>query len=232
MNKVGGFIVLHRKILDWEWFKDVNTFRLFVYLLLTANYENSRFMGKTIKRGQVVTSLPALATGTKLSIRQVRTALEHLKSTGEVTDKATNQYRVITITKYDDYQNVTGNLTGKRQANDRQLDRQTTDKTTPIEQYKQYKQNNKGTNNKREGAFAPPTLAEVESYVREKGYRMDASAFFDHFSASGWVMKGGQKIKDWKAAVRNWERREKDGFGRTGEQQQGTKRVDYTWLPD
>jgi hypothetical protein len=141
----GGFITLHRKIIGWEWYRNINTKVLFIHLLLMANYEDSRFMGKTIKRGQVVTSLPALATGTCLSIQQVRTALSHLILTGEVTDKANNQYRVITIVKYDEYQNLTDGATGNQQATNRRINRQSTDGSTPSNQYNKNNQYNKKT---------------------------------------------------------------------------------------
>ena len=234
MNKAGGYISIYRQITEWEWYKDTATKSLFLHLLVTANFTDTRFMGKTIKRGQVVTSLPSLSEETGLSIRQIRTAINHLISTGEVTNKSYTKYRVISIVNYDVYQD---NRQTDRQTSDRQstVKRQTSDSQTTDNRQHHNKNNNANNANKgkkREGTFVPPTLEEVQSYVREKGFRMDAGAFFDHFSASGWVMKGGQKIKDWKAAVRNWERREKDGFGRTGGQQQGTKRVDYSYLPD
>ena len=86
MNKAGGFITLHRQILDWEWYKDVNTAFLFIHLLLSANFVDAMFKGKLIKRGQLVTSLSHLSTETGLSVQQTRTALSHLVSTGEITD--------------------------------------------------------------------------------------------------------------------------------------------------
>ena len=99
-----GFILLFRQITEWEWYQNPNTFRLFVHCLLMANYTDGRFEGKEIKRGQFVTSLPSLSKQTKLSIQQVRTALDHLKSTGEITDRIFPKYRVITVVKYNDYQ--------------------------------------------------------------------------------------------------------------------------------
>ena len=56
-----GFILLHRDILNWRWFKDANTFRVFIYLLLQANYEPHDFETMTIGRGQLVTSYPKLS---------------------------------------------------------------------------------------------------------------------------------------------------------------------------
>ena len=136
-----GYIRIYRQIRSWEWFQDANTLLLYLYILLSVNYTDGSFKGEPVKRGQMVTSLPSLSTGTGLSIRQVRTALEHLKTTGEVTDEISPRGRVITVLKYDDYQIATDNLTGKRQANDTQLDRQTTDNLTGERQ--QYNNNNK-----------------------------------------------------------------------------------------
>jgi hypothetical protein len=56
--------------------------------------------------------------------------------------------------------------------------------------------------------FAPPTLAEVDSYIREQGYSgFDGARFVDYYQARGWKLKGGAPLKDWKAAVRTWGRR-------------------------
>ena len=124
MNKAGGFITLHRQILDWEWYKDTNTAFLFFHLLLSANFVDTRFKGKLIKRGQIVTSLPSLSTETGLSIQQTRTALSHLVSTGEITDESTPNYRIITVVKYNDYQKATDKSTGDQQTINRQSERQ------------------------------------------------------------------------------------------------------------
>lgn len=92
----GGFILLHRSILRWEWYGDLNTARLFIHLLLTVNYEPQRWQGIAVERGQRVASLAKLADETGLTVKQVRTALEHLKRTGEVTHKATSKYGLFT----------------------------------------------------------------------------------------------------------------------------------------
>ena len=101
---MAGFIVLHRKIENWEWYQDANTFRVFIHLLLEANYEDRRWRGIVIKRGQHVTSYEKLASELKLSVQNIRTAIKHLKSTGEVTIKATSKYTLITVANYNKYQ--------------------------------------------------------------------------------------------------------------------------------
>ena len=125
MNTANGFICLYRQITQWEWYQNPNTFRLFVHLLLMANFTDGRFEGREVKRGQLVTSLPSLSKQTSLSIRQVRVALEHLIMTGEVTNKSFTKYRVITVVKYDQYQRNDrqndSQMTDKRQTNDSQM---------------------------------------------------------------------------------------------------------------
>lgn len=54
--------------------------------------------------------------------------------------------------------------------------------------------------------FSPPSLAEIEEYCRERGNTVDAQNFFDFYSAKNWMI-GKNKMKDWRASVRTWERR-------------------------
>ena len=58
--------------------------------------------------------------------------------------------------------------------------------------------------------FVPPTLEEVAAYCNERHNSVNPSAFVDFYSANGWVQGRGNPIRDWKAAVRTWERRDKE----------------------
>ncbi len=111
MNK--GFVVLHRKITEWEWYSDTNTLRVFLHLLLTANHKPSKFRGFEVDRGQVIIGRKALAKNLHLSEQAVRTSLEHLKSTGEITCKSTNKFTLITLTNYGLYQDRKPKSTNK-----------------------------------------------------------------------------------------------------------------------
>lgn len=99
-----GFIKLYRKMLNWEWYTDINTKVLFLHCLLKANYKEAKWQGVTIERGSFVTSIRHLADETGLSVRQTRTALEHLILTHEVTHRSTAKFSIITIVSYEKYQ--------------------------------------------------------------------------------------------------------------------------------
>lgn len=104
VNMAEAFIKLYKKLLEWEWYDDGNTFRLFIHCLLKANWKPTSWHGLNLHPGQFITSLPSLAEETHLSIKEVRTALNHLKSTGEVADKTFNKFRIITVNNWDEYQ--------------------------------------------------------------------------------------------------------------------------------
>ena len=115
-----GFIKINRNILDWRWYGDDNTFRVFFHLLLKANYQDGEFEIHTIKRGQLVTGRKKLAKELNISERQVRTALDHLKTTNEIAITPTSKYSIITINSYDKYQSVTNTSTNNRPTSDQQ----------------------------------------------------------------------------------------------------------------
>ena len=113
-----GFILIHRKLLKWQWYKDSNTLHLFIDLLLDANYEDSKVGFQEIKRGQCLTSLKRMHENTGLTNRQIRTSLDKLQKSGEIDKQTTNRYSIITINKYNEYQNIDKQTTNKRQTND------------------------------------------------------------------------------------------------------------------
>ena len=61
--------------------------------------------------------------------------------------------------------------------------------------------------------FTPPTVEDVRAYCLERGNGIDAQSFVDFYASKGWKV-GSNAMKDWRAAVRTWERRDKDGSAR------------------
>jgi len=117
MGKRTTFITLDRAIMTWRWYQDANTVRLWIHILLKANTKDADFESITVHRGQLVTSYQSLSKELGISVRSARTALNHLKMTGEVTVKTFPKYSVITVLNYEYYQK---NRQGERQATDRQ----------------------------------------------------------------------------------------------------------------
>ena len=114
-----GYIQIHRQILEWEWFDDHNTFRLFMYLLLKANHKQRKYKGTTIKAGELVTGLSVLSQQTGLSVQQIRTSIKRLKSTNEITSVSTSQGTKIQVVNYLKYQLLTSELTNQQQTNNK-----------------------------------------------------------------------------------------------------------------
>lgn len=139
-----GWIKLHRKILDWEWFTSPSTLQLFIYLLLRANKEDKKWRGILIKRGQLVTSVATISEETKLSTQQVRTSLNRLKSTNEITSKTTNRFTLVTVCKYESYQlyDETEQQT-KQQALQQTNNKQITNKQQQLKNNKNIRNNKK-----------------------------------------------------------------------------------------
>lgn len=113
-----GWVKLHRKFIDWEWYSDINVKVLFLHLLLVANHEDAKYKGNFIKRGQKLTSVSRLAEETKLTVKQVRIALDKLKMTNEIVTERAKLGTLITIVKYDFYQGTQKNRASKRANNE------------------------------------------------------------------------------------------------------------------
>lgn len=117
-----GWVKIHRKFLEWQWYRDNNTKILFLHLLLSANYEEKKWLSYTIERGQVVIGLSSLSEMLGLSFQQIRTSLGKLESTGEITRKTTNKFTIVTICKYDCYQQFDSvNQQAEQQTNNKQI---------------------------------------------------------------------------------------------------------------
>lgn len=123
-----GYIKIYRSLLDWEWWDDNNTLKVFLYLLLNANWEDSRYRGVEVPRGSLIVGRKSIAHALGISERSVRTSLEHLKSTGEVTIQSTNRFSVVTVVNWDKFQGreekstsqTSSERSGKRPASDQQ----------------------------------------------------------------------------------------------------------------
>lgn len=98
------FIKVSGSLIDWEWYQDGNTVRLWLHCLIKANWKEGKFKGKTIERGSFVTSVNKLSIQLGLSEQNIKTALRHLKDSGNITSKGFSKYSIITVVGYDEQQ--------------------------------------------------------------------------------------------------------------------------------
>ena len=123
---MNGYIKLYRSMLETEWHDDPITTAVWVRCLLKTNYETKRWHGVIVEPGQFITSYNSLAKEVGITVSQLRTALKHLKSTHQLTCKATNKATLVTIENWALYQSagdkatqlVTRKMTTKRQDDD------------------------------------------------------------------------------------------------------------------
>ena len=96
-----GYVRLPRTMLEWGWLDDANTLKVYIVLLLSANWKDAEWHGIKLKRGQLITSVKSLSEKCKLTTQQIRTALSHLTSTNEITISKASKFSLVTLNNYD-----------------------------------------------------------------------------------------------------------------------------------
>jgi len=194
-----SWIKLFRKFREWEWYDDIVTKSVWLEILLTANFENKSWHGIPIKRGQLLTSIQGLREGLKgkrkicpISTQQMRTALEHLKLTNEITMSTTSNYTLITINKYEDYQESTKKITNEQQSNNKVV---TTTKERKKERIKEYNK------------YIEPNLLNKDFEEISTKYEIRLKDVIEKYERMTlWYQEDPLKHKklNWKATLMNW----------------------------
>ena len=142
----GGFIKLHRSLLDDPVWEDSTPEQrvVFITLVSMANYKENTWVWKgerfTAKRGQLVTSLDKIAkkSGKGVSVKNVRSSIDKFEKFGFLANESAKTGRLITILNYDEFQteeNEWGKEPGKEAANDRQTGgKEVANRAAPIEE--------------------------------------------------------------------------------------------------
>lgn len=101
-----GFIKLSRNMLGWRWYRDNNTKAVFVHLLLDAAWEPKKVDGIQLHRGQCFVSMPKLTKALHMGMSSIRTALNHLQETGEITVESNHKGNLVSVSNYEVYQSM------------------------------------------------------------------------------------------------------------------------------
>lgn len=203
------YIKLFRKMLTWEWYGDTNTVRLFLHILLKANYEPSKYRGYEIGAGECVFGRKKWAKELGLSERQVRTSLEHLKTTNEVSTRATNKFTIIHVEKWEFWQIEEGRATTKT-TNKKSNESPTSDQQPT-------------TSKESKNIRNIPTIYMVREYVEENHLNVDADYFFRYYETAEWKDAKGKPVKNWKLKCLTWHRRNEDERHNRDDAQSETK---------
>lgn len=220
-----GYIKLYRKCLENEFFleKPFDRWRAFEYLLILARYKPSRVILKgqviELEAGQLIVSEKKLAEKWDWSRGKVRRFLSLLESLQMIQVNGTAYGTLVTIENYTKYQ-CDGTSDGTTDSTSDSTTDGTSDGTsdgTHIKKDKKVKKVKKDKNiynNARARVckthtanFSPPDIQDVKAYCIERKNNVDPERFIDFYEAKGWMV-GKNKMKDWRAAVRNWERNE------------------------
>lgn len=196
------------------WEKPPQYYRLLSWLIGKAVFRDGHaFKGHILKRGELITTHDEIAKALSYrfnrqimtpTVKEIRIMLSWLQSEGlilmkPITDgtlpnkgrpnNLTRAYigtlvSVVNYGTYQIYESYKGSYKGR-----------------PSSEQGQTEEERRG----RKNIFIPPTLEEITAYCRTRGNGVNPQTWLDHYTATGWMI-GKNKMKDWKAAVRTWER--------------------------
>jgi hypothetical protein len=156
-------------------------------LLLKANHKEKRFKGIELKVGSIVTSRDLLARETGLSSQQIRTALNKLISTNEITSKTSSQGTILQIVSYEKYQVVTNEITNEQPTSNQQV---TTNKNIKKEKKEIYIPEF--------SEFLEYAISQVPTVNKE-----DVRLKYESWKVNEWKDGNDKKIMNWKTKLNN-----------------------------
>ncbi|MEG0409207.1 MAG: hypothetical protein RR623_10075 [Bacilli bacterium] len=190
-----GYVKLFRQMISWEWYLDTNVKCLFIHCLIKANWEDKNFKGKVIPRGSFLTSYDKLSKELKLSVKQIRIALNKLKRTNEVASVKLLNGTLITVLNYETYQSE-GKQEDSQGANKGQTKGKQRATTKNIKNYKEVKEEKN-----KYGLYKHVLLTSTEynSLQDEYGNADELITFLDEY-----IEMTGKKYKSSYLAIRKW----------------------------
>lgn len=101
---INTFVKLFREFEHWGWYKNGNTKDVFIHCLIRAVYVETMFEGILLKPGQIIYGRKKWARDLGMSEQNVRTAINHLITTGEITKVSTGKFSIITVVNWEKWQ--------------------------------------------------------------------------------------------------------------------------------
>lgn len=212
---MAGFIVIDRKIKDWQFWQNATACALWFHILVNANWKDGYYHCVHIPRGAFATSMRHLAEELDISEKTVRKWLKRFEEEGQISLEPGKHFTVIKVLNYSAFQDISmvggsqqssqqgsqqGLVEGSIEGSNEGLDNRTilTNRTTITNKPK-----NSRTHMKR------PSIEEVQEYITMNNYAVNAEGFIDYYESNGWKV-GRNPMKDWKACVRTWHKKEEE----------------------
>lgn len=215
-----NFFPISRDILEHWVYSDIYAYRVWTHILLVTQYEKEpnkfHYNGYLITQeyGEFVYGRLSWSVRLQVPEQRLRTLMSMFEKDGMIAKTAKKLPRgtIYSVTNYAKFNQRTNQPTNHRNdlepqefqddANQRTNTQTTSDQPATNQRLTTIKKDKKEKNRY---VWVKPDLMDVESYCRERGNGIDPQTFIDYYEANGWIV-GKTKMKDWKAAVRNWER--------------------------
>lgn len=209
----GGYIIQPRVIQE----SDISVAppyvrEIWAYLIREANSCDNKYNGHEIKRGQLFRSYNDIKEGTKWYVgwrkmtyheNHMKKAMKFLRDTERITSMKEPGGVLITICKYDYYQDPKNYERPKESTKEGTIAEPELNQTLPYNN--KNNKNDKNNKNKEEsGTFVPPTQDQVIEYFTTNGYRKDAAIrYFEYYREGKWRDGSGKKLVNWKQKARS-----------------------------
>ena len=197
---MSGWIKIHRSITNHWLYTEKRVFSKFEAwndILLTVNYVDTKTIIKgrlyEVKRGQSILSLVSWSKRWNWDKSKVKRFLNTLQLDEMLVIKSDTQTTHLTVCNYESYQ-------GERNADETQMKRKRNADETQMNTIEERKKEKK-----ERSIFIEPTYNEILEYCIERKNGVDVNKFLNFYSAKGWMV-GKNKMIDWKACVRTWEK--------------------------
>ena len=207
----GNYIKLNRQLLEWRYWYSETAVKLWILILMKANWKDGWFMGNRIQRGSLATSMSNLAIEAGCSEPTVRRWLAKFEEDGQITRKATNRYTQINVINYGFYQDVPDESDERvtNQMTEQATEQVTNQMTEQVIPNRRRKEREEGKKERRERGASAPTLEEIKSFVKEEKLTIDPVRFFSFYEGQDWKTASGYPIKDWRSKARAWQSSER-----------------------
>lgn len=192
---MSGFIAMHRKIKEWRYYTDANTYRLFTHFLYSAAWKPVTWREIDLLPGQLITGRKVLASELRLSEQEIRTSIDKLKKGKEITIESTNKSSIITICKWEEYQFTET----EKQPATQPVYQPTINQPATSQQPHTIKKEENKEKKMRTRDFIPPSVEEFTNYFTDNNYSKElAERAFKGYDVASWKDSSGKLIKCWK----------------------------------